>query len=277
MMEQDRTLGRLGFPIIDVHTHTEFDGELDKHGGRHAKLDLFVSDCQRYDIRGIVTDSYFPSRDLQSVPCEVLKCAVIGRKEFDQKAIEEGLSSGQYAAIKINLGFVAIFASDPHLLPLYVLAEQYRVPVLFHTGHTGYAKSQLKYSDPLTIDEVAVAHANVSFLLVHGGNPWFDTAAVLADKNPNVYVEMSSIIDSDPKISTPERVRRQIEEPVARMFSYVADPSKILFGSGWPMVDLGSYIEACMRAVPPQYCRQFFYENALRLFGFSPLLREKPQ
>ncbi|TRB17064.1 amidohydrolase family protein [Rhizobium rhizogenes] len=269
MIEHHENQGRFGFPIIDVHTHTEFDGKLDKHGGRHATRDLFVADCRRYNIRGIVTDSYFPAEDLDTLPCALLKCAVIGRKEFDVAEIEDNIASGRFGAIKINLGFVPIFASDPSLQPIYAIAERHGIPILFHTGHTGYAKSHLKYSDPLTIDEVAVSHANVNFLLVHGGNPWFDTAAVLADKNPNVYVELSSIIDSDPRISTPDRIRRQIEDPVARMFSYVADPTKILFGSGWPMVDLGSYIEACMRAVPSQHRRAFFHDNACRLFNFS--------
>jgi predicted TIM-barrel fold metal-dependent hydrolase len=44
--------------------------------------------------------------------------------------------------------------------PAYQLAQKYDVPVIFHTGDTYSVKAKLKYADPLTIDEVAVDHAD---------------------------------------------------------------------------------------------------------------------
>src|SRR5471030_1522739 len=73
----------------------------------------------------------------------------------------------------IHLGFMHVHADDARLQLLYSLAREFDVPVLFHTGDTGWHRSKLKYAHPLSMDEIIVDHPQVNFLLVHSGNPWF--------------------------------------------------------------------------------------------------------
>ncbi|GAF15492.1 amidohydrolase [Bacillus sp. JCM 19045] len=54
--------------------------------------------------------------------------------------------------------------------PVYHLAEKHHVPVVFHTGDTYAENAILKYAHPLTIDEVAVQHRNVTFVMAHLGD-----------------------------------------------------------------------------------------------------------
>ena len=46
------------------------------------------------------------------------------------------------------------------------------MPVFFHTGDTYSPEAKLKFAHPLGVDEVAVDHPDVKFVLCHLGNPW---------------------------------------------------------------------------------------------------------
>ena len=55
-------------------------------------------------------------------------------------------------------------------------------------GQTAGSRAYLKYSHPLTLDEAAVRHPDVNFVMCHFGNPWLlDAAAV--EKNENVMTD----------------------------------------------------------------------------------------
>lgn len=253
--------------IIDVHTHTELDGLPDPVSGIPATLDQYLADRERAGVVGGVTDSSVPGAAIPDLRAyNLVRCAVIADAAVDAAKIERGLESGVFGAIKINLGFVHCYAFDERFEPLYRLAERHGVPVLFHTGDPGWARAKLKYADPLTIDEVAVDHPDVRFVLVHAGNPWFETAAAVAYKNPNVYIEASALLTGDIGRIPPERVQAHMTGPISWLLGYLDDPAKLLFGSGWPMVDLPSYVEAFKRAVPREHWAAVFHDNAARLF-----------
>jgi hypothetical protein len=55
----------------------------------------------------------------------------------------------------------------------------------------------VKFSHPLTIDEVAVDHPDITFVIAHAGNPWIESAAEVAYKNPNVYLDGSAFVIGD--------------------------------------------------------------------------------
>jgi hypothetical protein len=68
------------------------------------------------------------------------------------------------------LGYVHRYAYDRQYEPIYRLAQKYDVPVVFHTGDTNSVRAKIKFADPLTIDEVAVDHPKVTFVIAHCGN-----------------------------------------------------------------------------------------------------------
>ena len=123
----------------------------------------------------------------------VIHCAGSEAK-VDVPRIERGLKSGQYSCIKIYLGYVHQYAYDKNYEPAYQLAEKYHVPVVFHTGDTDSKRAKLKYADPLTVDEVAVDHPNVNFIICHLGSPWFGDCMEVVYKNKNVYTDISGLV-----------------------------------------------------------------------------------
>jgi predicted TIM-barrel fold metal-dependent hydrolase len=180
--------------------------------------------------------------------------------------IEEGLRSGRYGCMKIYLGYVHQYAYDKNYEPVYQLAEKYDVPVVFHTGDTYSTTAKLKFADPLTIDEVAVDHPRVRFVIAHCGNPWIESAAEVAYKNPNVYLDGSAFLVGNLDEIPQRRVDEYVVRPLAWIFGYVEDPTKLMFGSDWPLTDIASYVKAFKRAIPRKHWKAVFHDNAARVF-----------
>lgn len=256
------SMSRYSGPVFDAHVHTEF--------ARTDSLQAFKALQARFDIRASVTDSHNPGCDAgQLQALGVARCAVIAQPEWSPASLAQGLARGIYGAIKINLGFMHVHADDPRLMPLYALAREFDIPVLFHSGDTGWHRSKLKYAHPLSLDEVIVDHPDVNFVLVHSGNPWFTDAAVLAAKNHNVWLELSSIIEGSLSDVSQATLGRLMVEPIRWMLDYTGKPERFLFGSGWPSVDYPGYVAACASAIDEQYHRQVFFDNAARLFKWT--------
>jgi predicted TIM-barrel fold metal-dependent hydrolase len=103
-------------------------------------------------------------------------------------------------------------------------------------------------------------------VIAHLGNPWVDSAAEVAYKNPNVYLDGSALMVGDLSDLSDADRDRFIVEPVRWALGYLEDPTKLMFGSDWPLVDIGDYADAFRRAVPPGQQRAVFHDNAVRVF-----------
>ena len=58
-----------------------------------------------------------------------------------------------------------MYVTDEVYEPLYDLAKAYKKPVAIHMGQTAGSRAYLKYSHPLTLDEAAVRHPDVNFVM----------------------------------------------------------------------------------------------------------------
>lgn len=249
--------------IIDVHTHLEFENTPERSRPEFLKQMKEAGVTRAVNI--LHTDDGRIPRD---PPPGVIHCAGV-RETPDLRGLEEGLAAGRYRCVKIYLGYVHRYAADPLYEPVYRLAERFDVPVIFHTGDTNSTKAKLKYTDPLTIDEVAVDHPRVRFVLAHCGNPWIESAAEVAYKNPNVYLDGSAFFVGDVRKMPREKVDEYMVRPLVWIFGYVEDPTKLMFGSDWPLVNIPGYVEAFRRAIPPEHWQAVFHDNAVRVFKFD--------
>ncbi|WP_338804309.1 amidohydrolase family protein [Xenorhabdus griffiniae] len=255
--------------LFDAHIHTEFEGTPDHFSGIIASLGSFKEAISGISFVGALSDSAIPSQNYGDLSKhKIYHCAVVKDLNYDIDIIEEKIISGKAFAIKINVGFIHRYASDVLFQPLYTLAEKLNVPIMFHSGDPGWGHAKVKYSDPVSFDEIAVDYPNVNFVLVHSGNPWFQSAAVVAAKNNNVFLEGSSLIDGDTRACPDERAKRLISYPLSWIMDYLGSSKKLIFGSGWPMVDLKSYIDIFRQGIPEQAWKDVFCDNALKLYGF---------
>lgn len=246
--------------IIDAHAH--LDGVWNQGS---------VEEFERNHVEAVLThaplENPTPAKPGRPFPFKVRVCAGVGPKTT-VKQVEKALAEGRVGCLKIYLGYVRRWATDPLYQPFYKLAEKRGVVVVFHTGDTLDKDGFVKYADPLTIDEIAVTYRKVKFLIAHLGNPWFQSAAEVAYKNDNVYLDTSALMIEDISQEDPETIDQLIVKPVRWMFHYVENPKKFLFGTDWPLTKIGPYVQAMQKAIPKEHWNAVFRQNAIDLFGF---------
>ena len=182
----------------------------------------------------------------------------ISRKAI--RSTEKLLANKTICGLKIYLGYAPFYPNDRKYAAFYRLARTYKVPVIFHTGDVFGSKNLVKFAHPLGIDEVAVAHPKVNFVIAHMGNPWIRDTAELLYKNPNVYADLSGIVLAGMK---PSKI---LKNELAWAFDYVGNFRKFLYGSDWPLNRMKDYIHFMKSVVPRKHWRAVFYGNAKRLF-----------
>jgi predicted TIM-barrel fold metal-dependent hydrolase len=185
------------------------------------------------------------------------------------RRVHVSLQSGQVRALKAYLGYLHQAPDHPGYRPYYELAERYHLPVIFHTGDTYSPYAKLRFAHPLLVDDVAVDHPNVRFVLAHLGNPWLTDAAEVIYKNINVWADLSGLVVGAPEdFSAAERqeMLTEAQTAVRRAFRYAERPNRFLYGSDWPLAPMAAYRDFIASAIPEIYHPQVFEDNARTLF-----------
>lgn len=252
--------------VIDAHAHWD-EHDADDKNGPSAEM---IRQYRDSNVTGAVVhlkgldDASFGA----NIPFKAVQCAGV-RPPMTVDQVEAALVSKTVGCLKIYLGYVPKYANDEYYEPFYELAAKHQVPVVFHTGDTYDKDAAVKYADPLPVDDVAIQHRDVRFVIAHMGNPWFESAGEVVYKNDNVFVDVSALLIGDLSEHGPEAINELLVRPIRWMWLYVDDPRKMLFGTDWSLTDVKPYIQATQRAIPERHWDDFFYENAARVFGFS--------
>jgi len=253
-------------PIIDAHVHLDFEQKQDQISGIPYTKAEFMKETAEAGVTGFVAHTSSDEMPIPDMDGLTPTFCVGVHEEVKLSVVEAGLKSGKYKCIKIYLGYAYKYPYDESYKPLYKLAEQMNVPVVFHTGDTSTKDAKVKYSHPLAIDEVAVDFPRTTFVIAHVGNPWFRSAAEVAYKNDNVYVDASGIMIGDLTKYKNEDFKKYIIEPVSWVFGYIDNSKKMMFGTDWPLVNIKQYLNIVQRAIPPADRRAFLHDNAVRVF-----------
>jgi predicted TIM-barrel fold metal-dependent hydrolase len=186
--------------------------------------------------------------------------------------VEEELQRGRVKALKGYLGYIYHGPDSPGYVPYFRLAARYNLPVIFHTGDNYSRKAKVRYAHPLLVDDVAVDHPGVRFVMAHFGNPWLTDAAEVVYKNDNVWVDFSALLVGDAATfaayeqsglmgRTVERVRQAME--------FSERPDRWLYGSDWPLAPMAAYRDFIAALVPEPFHQALFEDNARALFGLG--------
>lgn len=276
--------------IIDAHLHFFPDSEsfcaTAEKAGHEASLSHLERALAENDIiRGIgmgarvdSTDALFvPPMTLPFAPTEWPSClgqclgiqtaAITGEnRRATLEAFAALLERPETVGLKVYAGYQHFYVYDAAYYPFYELAEHYNVPVVIHTGDTANARGKLRFSHPLTVDEIAVEFPRVNFVMAHYGNPWIVDATEVAKKNPNVYIDLSGLAEGRINIDDFWPRYQGYIVQLQTWMAYLDRYDKLLYGSDWPLVNLADYIALMRRLIPEQHHEAVFYENAARLF-----------
>ena len=140
------------------------------------------------------------------------------------------VSAGVVRGLKLHPPVQQFVPNDRIAYPLYEIFAEARLPVLFHTGHSGIGTGlpggggvRLKYGNPLPIDDVAVDFPDMPIIMAHPSFPWQDEAISICLHKPNVYIDLSGW---SPKYFAPQLVQ----------YANTLLKHKVLFGSDYPLI-----------------------------------------
>lgn len=265
--------------IIDAHIHTNFSHpETDRFARQEGiawNWQTLQKELRHNDIAGaiaITTDTAAATpgesdllHDQRKRDMRIFPVCAIHPEHTDAVAVQKTetlLRERRIFGIKIFPGYHPVYPSDQRYHPFYELAGRFRVPVIIHTGDTFGSDYLVKFSHPLDVDEIAVKFRATTFVLAHLGNPWVRDAAELIYKNENVYADISAFCLSH----VHARDKRRIAEDIRFAVDYSGRPEKFLYGSDWPLVNMGEYIALIKTVFPKKIHAQIFFENANRIF-----------
>jgi hypothetical protein len=140
------------------------------------------------------------------------------------------VASGSIRGLKLHPPLQQFFPNDRIAWPLYEVFAEARLPVLFHTGHSGIGTGmpggggvRLKYGNPMYIDDVAVDFPEMPIILAHPSFPWQDEAISICLHKPEVYIDLSGW---SPKYFPANLIQ----------YANTLLKHKVLFGSDYPLI-----------------------------------------
>lgn len=143
-----------------------------------------------------------------------------------KRLVAEGVVRG----LKLHPPVQRFSPDDKLVYPLYEVFAAARLPVVFHTGHSGIGTGvpggggvRLKYGNPMPIDDVAVDFPSMPIIMAHPSFPWQDEAISICLHKSNVYIDLSGW---SPKYFSPTLVQ----------YSNTLLKHKVLYGSDYPLI-----------------------------------------
>jgi predicted TIM-barrel fold metal-dependent hydrolase len=273
---------------IDVHVHIEHEEE-DSAADRAAKK-YFGDSGVSHDRRALA--DYYRSRKMACVVFTVDE-TLSGRPQVSndsvaefasensdvaiafasinpnrgKQGVEEArrlLATGKIHGLKLHPPIQQFIPNDPIAYPLYEVFAEARLPVVFHTGHSGIGTGmrggggiRLKYGDPMPIDDVAVDFPDMPIIMAHPSFPWQDEAISICLHKPQVYIDLSGW---SPKYFSPTLVQ----------YANTLLKHKVLFGSDYPLLTPDRWLSDFEKiAIRDEVRPLILKENAVRLLGLG--------
>jgi predicted TIM-barrel fold metal-dependent hydrolase len=184
-----------------------------------------------------------------------------------KEAVDEArrlIQTGMFRGFKLHPPLQGFHPNDRAAYPFYEVVQEARLPIVFHTGHSGIGTGmpggggvRLKYGNPMDIDDVAVDFPDLPIIMAHPSFPWQDEAISVCLHKRQVYIDLSGW---SPKYFSPVLVQ----------YMNTLLKKKMLFGSDYPLITpdrwLADFAEIKVKdEVRPLILR----ENAMRLFGLG--------
>jgi hypothetical protein len=172
------------------------------------------------------------------------------------------VDGGRVRGLKLHPPIMEFWPNDRLAYPLYEVFAEARLPVVFHTGHSGIGTGmrggggiRLKYGDPMPIDDVAVDFPDLPIVMAHPSFPWQDEAISICLHKPQVYIDLSGW---SPKYFSPALIQ----------YANTLLKDKVMFGSDYPMLTPDRWMADFEKAPFRDEVRPLILkENAIRVFG----------
>jgi predicted TIM-barrel fold metal-dependent hydrolase len=174
------------------------------------------------------------------------------------------IATGGFRGFKLHCPLMRFHANDKVAYPFYEVLNEAKMPVIFHTGHSGIGTGmpggggvRLKYGHPMDIDDVAVDFPDMPIIMAHPSFPWQDEAISVCLHKPQVYIDLSGW---SPKYFS----------PILIQYANTLLKKKMLFGSDYPLITPDRWLtDFAAIAIRDEVRPLILKENAARLFSLT--------
>lgn len=243
-------------------------------------LEEVVADMDRHNvIKAVITGrdcetTYGAKSNNQSVIEFVTKYPekFIGFVGLDphkgMKAIEELKVSVNELGMRgaaVDPYLAQIYANDAKYYPIYSKCCELDIPIIFTTGPaTLVPNAIIDHVAPRYIDIAARDFPELKIIISHGGYPWVNEAIMVAERNRNVYIDLSEYEFS----------------PMSEAYIQAANtmiPDKILYASAHPFVHFKQALKTYESLdFKPEVRQKIMHDNAAKLLGLETQVASSP-
>jgi len=275
---------------IDTHTHLEVScrNPFDSYGEEYDRAaDKYFRSSRRPTMDE--TLAYYRERKVGFVNFTVDAEAQLGRKRISNEEIAEAAMANSdimiaFASIDPHKGKMGAREArrlieefgvkgfkfhptvqgfepqDRMAWPIYEVIAEFQLPAIFHSGHSGIGSGmrcggglRLQNSNPMLLEDVAIAFPDIQIVVAHPSWPWQDEAISLALHKPNIWIDLSGW---SPKYFPPQLVQ----------YANTLLKDRILFGSDFPLITPDRWMKDFAEAgFTPEVHPLILKENAVRL------------
>ena len=146
-----------------------------------------------------------------------------------------------------------VYANDPKMYPLYALSEKMGKLVSIHASLHYNPARKMDLGNPYIVDEIAVDFPNLRIVIAHAGSGYGMTAAWIADRHKNIYLDFSGL-------------HPRYTDPMMSMAINTVLQKKAIYGSGHPCLHFDIHKE-WKHVIHEGNQQNFFHDNALRALG----------
>jgi len=267
---EDPVMGQF-FDAASAYFHTErrrptIPETIEFYRARNIAFCLFTVDCEaalgakrisNYEIAEIAArnaDIVIPFASIDP------RKGKLGAREARDLVEQHGVKGFKFHSILQNID-----PADRIAWPIYEVIAHFKLPAIFHTGHSGMGTGLpggggvlLKWGQPMLIDEVAAAFPDMKVILAHPSWPWTDESLSMALHKSNVFIDLSGW--------SPKYFPKQVIQ-----YANTQLRKKVMFGSDFPLIKPEKWLEAAVQAgFREEVLPDIMKNNAARLLGLMP-------
>ncbi|MFC1598458.1 amidohydrolase family protein [Patescibacteria group bacterium] len=285
--------------IIDVHAHTSDHSLWDLHTQTATITDL-ENFAQKHQVKKIILlATYFPFKQrgmtnlallerIKDNPLfamfgslDVMNNFLLGVRELASLARKKKI-----IGIKLYPGYQVFDPSDSAYFDIYRLAQDFNLPVMFHTGELHHCcpteqrqAGEFSCGDECMIDKygyLAIPRAilgatlqfpQVKFIFSHLGNPFFEQLREVMAECSNVYTDISGQFLSASEEDTPE-YRQELKEEMLKFLKLKNGIDRIMFGTDFPIQSYQDSIDLVKALdLSAEDEAKIFYQNAAKVLN----------
>jgi len=247
---------------IDIHTHAEVScrNPFDNYGEEYDRAaDKYFGSSLRPTIAETI--AYYREKKIGLVAFASIDPhkGKMGAREAERLIKECGVKG-----FKFHPTVQGYHPYDKMAWPIYEVINEYKLPAIFHTGHSGIGSGmrcggglRLEYSNPMHLDDVAISFPDMQIVMAHPSFPWQDEALSVATHKPNVWIDLSGW--------SPKYFPKQLVQYANTLLK-----DRILFGSDFPLITPERWMKDFeVAGFKPEVMPGILKGNAVRLLGLD--------